>query len=114
MLHTIGFFCFFRIVPTIHGADQITGDPANPLKGSRLEAIMQVDIVSVYSDINAGELFVRIFFSGAVDISFSFLGGNFSSAHMYGNQKMPPYALYFLLSLLYHKKNSIHVANATL
>ncbi len=37
MLHTIGFFRFFCIVPPIHSADQVAGDPADPLKGGQAQ-----------------------------------------------------------------------------
>ena len=82
MLHTIGFFRFFCIVPPIHGADQVAGDPADPLKGDRLKTIMQINIVPVYCDVDTGKLLVRIFFSGAVNVGLLFFSRKLPAAYI--------------------------------
>lgn len=76
MLDPVVFFSSLGVVPTVDGANQITGDPANPLKLPRLQPIVEeyLSIVS-QADVQSSDFFLGLPLD-AVDVSENFLLGD--------------------------------------
>ena len=85
MLNSVGFLSLFRVVPPVHGAHQITGDPTDALEGNRLKAVVQIHKVAVYRNIHAAKFPVWILFPRPADIRLLLGQRNFATRYLYRN-----------------------------
>ena len=83
MFDAVFDFGALGVVEAVERADQLTGDPADPFKGFRLQLPGQIDKLSVQLDVDGGKLASGIFVFYIGNVGVDLLLGDIAAGDGY-------------------------------